>query len=174
MTKKQFAATSLLASIPAIGLIVVLFPAALGGADFGIAMWGLWGATLVAAIVTSGMPVAVWLLIPSEDAVATAEPEELSSDTDAGVEEEEDLEADEVEDSRSFELEDEGEINEFAEDEDIDGDEDFEVEDDYNAAETEVASSGELADDFDDDEDFEIGEDFEDEFDDFDDDEDFV
>ena len=174
MTKKQFAATSMLGAIPAAGLIAALAMAALGGADFSFAMWGLFGATLLAGIVTLATPVAVFLLIPAEEALAGG------SGTGCDIDEEHE---DEPGESTSFKLDSDedtagGEINEFAEDDELDDDDDFDVQDDYNAAETEVATSDELNelsdDDFDDAEDFEIGDDFDDEFDDFDDDEDFV
>ena len=152
MTKKQMILTSLLAAIPALGLIAALALAATGGAAGGGMLWGLFGATLLLSIGALASPVVVFLLIPEGGVAATVSPGEAppvpgsSDDSEADVEE----------------LEDGGEAA---------ADDDFEFADDDNTDESDVA--GDLGD-FDDDDDFQIGDDADDEFDDFDDDEDFV
>ncbi len=171
MTRKQLLATSSLAAIPAIGLMVALIIAVLnglGGASFSLPMWILFGITLVGAIIAFAMPVAIPFLIPADAKVTKATPDTAELDT---------LES--PDDSESFDDDSDDGVEEFEDDDAVEvaADVSDDFEDDYNAAETEVAGMGDAADsndDLDDDNDFEIGDDFDDEFDDFDDDEDFV
>ncbi len=97
MTKKQMLLTSLLAAIPAAGLIIAVFLALISEVADGGMMWGLFGTTLLCSIGALAAPVVVFLLIPAEGTAVS--PDRTGSEpgaADADVEDDEDFDTDDV------------------------------------------------------------------------------
>ena len=131
MTKKQMLLTSLLAAIPALGLVAALALAAIGGTAGSGMLWGLFGATLLLSIGALASPVVVFLLIPEGGVAATVSPDEASPEaatpTDSEVDAEELEEADVADDLGDFDDDDDFQVGDDADEEfdDFDDDEDF-------------------------------------------------
>ena len=131
MTKKQMLLTSLLAAIPALGLVAALALAAIGGTAGSGMLWGLFGATLLLSIGALASPVVVFLLIPEGGVAATVSPDEASPEaatpTDSEVDAEDLEEADVADDLGDFDDDDDFQVGDDADEEfdDFDDDEDF-------------------------------------------------
>jgi len=123
MTKKQMFLASLLAVIPAAGLIVAMFFAVINEVAGSGVMWGLFGTTLLCSIVALATPVVVSFIPADKTAAGPGEAARKSDsvDTDDG----EDFDGDDAYNAGGVDADDSGDFDDFDDDADFQDADDF-------------------------------------------------